>query len=523
MKRMRYWLLLVSILVVTLTLFTDQSYAESYVEDETGKITKETKDYITQLNRENYSVLSGNPEFGIAITRDVEPKGNKLDLHVENEFRNFDFKMSDNDVNSLVVFVLAQDEIRFAYGEKLTSVFEPLTKDDQLKKRLLEQLRADKYNEAVIEVSDYVYQHVEKAYSEKGLATLSNESDQIRENNRKKKQYKIIRFAMIGVGIIILGGVGCTSYLRYKKNGVKRQFYTHIELPNKLTKDGVFNQKDFDHWLENNSKVYNNYHSKNEAVRALKYYCLNNFFPKKINQLKTITDQQNMTMKQSLNNRKIGDYLFTNYFSDELFTVLMFNTMILDAHSVSKAYTENLLSHLSKQIGELAITDGILESKWPLLSEYKLSLYEEAKASIIKKYEQSDFLVKNMIANQSYEQLLETLSDELEKVILSCFKPAIFKVDLEQVYALEPIYKEIMENDFSDDDLSEAMFSIRVGYKTDQTSILKLKEIVKAVIINTQETIRDRKKQQVTVVRFDFVEREVKTVFRPKSKNRFFD
>nr|WP_086444270.1 hypothetical protein [Enterococcus sp. 12C11_DIV0727]OTO68933.1 hypothetical protein A5866_001132 [Enterococcus sp. 12C11_DIV0727] len=220
-------------------------------------------------------------------------------------------------------------------------------------------------------------------------------------------------------------------------------------------------------------------------------------------------------------NRKIGDYFFTNYFSDEEYTFLMFNTMMIDAQKVSAAYAENLLSSLSKAISEKSIEDEILESKWPLLPQYKMSMYEEAKSVIEAKHENGDYLAENMIANLSYEQLLDDLSDELENVCLNSFKTAIFKVDLEEVYKLKPIYKDIIENDFSDEDLSEVMSSIRIGYRADLTSIAKLKEVVRAAIINIQETIRDRKKRQTTVVRFDFVEREVKTILRPKSKNKF--
>lgn len=518
MKKLGYSLFLICF---TGIFFSQSSYAQSYIEDQTGKVNQETKDYVSTLNKEKFSILEGEPEYGVVITQDVEPEGNRIDLHIENKFRNFDFKIREAPVNIVVVFVLAQNEISFAHGEKLTSIFDPLNKDLELKARLLDLVKSGNYNEAIIEVSDIVYQQVEQAYLGKGLATISKESDKLRDEYVKQQEYSKIRYLLLFTSILVIVFLVYNFYYRYKNSRVKKDFYMHGILPDKLLKDALFDQKDLDHWLQNNRKFYHDYTNKNEAIRALKYYCLYNYFPKKINQYRAITDQQKSLLKKSLMNRKIGDYFFANYFSDEEYTFLMFNTMIVDAQKVSEAYTENLLSSLSKVISEKSIEDEILESKWLLLPQYKLSMYEEAKSVIEAKHENGDYLAENMIANLSYEQLLDGLSDELEKVCSNSFKTAIFKVDLGEVYKLEPIYKEIIENDFSDEDLSEVMSSIRIGYRADLTSIPKLKEVVRATIINIQETIRDRKKHQTTVVRFDFVEREVKTILRPKSKNRF--
>lgn len=523
MKRTGYWLYSIWLVSVVFFIFSDIGYAESYVEDPSEILSQETKDYVTKLNNEKFSALEASPEYGVAITRDVEPSGNKIDVHIENKFRNFDFKNSEAPANMVVVFVLDQDEIWFAHGEKLASLFDPLNENKSLKRQLLTLLSTEKYDEAVIKVSDYVYQYVEKAYTEKGLTAISKESDQIKEKNRKRQAHKQIFWMVSAAILLVLAGIGYNMYLTFKKNGLNRLFYAHKVLPTRLLEDEQFNQKDFEHWLENNSKIYNRYVNKNEAIRAVKYYCLYNFFPKKINQINSITDQQKQLLKQALLNRDIGDSFFHNYFSDEQFTFLMFHTMIADAQQVSEAYTENLLSHLSKFISDLTIDDQILEEKQSLIPTYKLTLYEEAKNRIWEKHIEADYLAKNMLSNQTYEKLLTELPEEIEKIVSSCFKVAVFKVDLQQVYELEPIYKEIIENDFSDEDVSEVMFSIRVGYKTDQTSILKLKAIVKSVIINMQDTIRDRNRRETTIVRFDFEGREVKTILRPKSKNRFLD
>ncbi|WP_429949530.1 hypothetical protein [Enterococcus sp. AZ101] len=523
MKRIRYGLLFICIVGLFLIIGGKHVSAESYIEDQTGKINQETKEYVSNLNQEKFSVLDGKPEYGVVITHDVEPQGNSLELHLGNKFRNFDFQTRNAPVNSLLIFVLAQDEVYFAHGEKLTSIFEPLNEDEKLKHQLLELIKADNYNEAVIEASDRVYADVKKAYAEKGLAKITQDSDKIRADKKKQKEFANMKRIIIVAAVVFLIGMAYIIYLRYKNNGVKRQFYLHKILPNRLVKDALFNQKDFDHWLKSSRNVYNRYSNKNEALRALKYYCMYYFFPKKINQLGTISDQRKNILKRMITNQEIGDNLFANYFENEQFTFLMFNLMITDAQKVSDAYAENLLSRLSQFVSEYDIDDEVLESKCSLIPKYKLSLYEEAKEVIVKKQEQADYLVENMIANKSYEQLLNGLPEELEKVTSSCLKVAIFNVDLEQVYELKPIYKEIIENDFSDEDLAETIFSIRIGYATNRTSILKLQEVVKSVIINMQDTIKDRNKRQTTVVRFDFGERDVKTTFRPKSKNRFFD
>lgn len=523
MKKIGYGLFIIYLVSTFLMTLGSQAYAESYVEDQTGKINQETKEYLSKLNQEKFSVLEGRPEYGVAITRDVEPQGNSMELHLDNTFRNFDFQNRNSPVNSLLIFVLAKDELYFAHGENLTSLFEPLNENEKLKRELIELVKADKYNEAVIKASDLVYADVSKAYTEKGLEKITQESEKIKADKKKQQEFKTLKRISLGAAVFLLVGVAYMSYQRYKNNGAKRQFYAYKILPDRLLKDALFNQKDFDHWLKSSSSVYNKYTNKNEALRALKYYCSYHFFPKKINQLGTISDHQKSLLKKTLTNPEIGDYLFTHYFEDEQFGFLMFNVMITDAQKNSEAYTEHLLNHLSQFVSEYDFNDNILESKKPLMPKYKLSLYEEAKAVIVNKQEQADYLVENMLENNSYEQMLEGLADELEKVISNCLKSALFKVDLEQVYELKPIYKEIIENDFSDEDLAETMFSIRIGYAADRTSILKLQEVVKSVIINMQDTIKDRNKGQTTVVRFDFGDRDVKTIFRPKSKNRFFD
>ncbi|ALS00991.1 hypothetical protein ATZ33_06305 [Enterococcus silesiacus] len=523
MKKAGCWLLSVFLTSTVFFSLSEIGYAESYVEDQAGKLNQETKDYITKLNKEKFSILEDSPEYGISITRDVDPAGNQIETHIENKFRNFDFKNSEAPVNIVTVFVLDQGKIWFAHGAKFASLFEPLNEDKALKEQLLELISADKYDEAVIKVSDYVYQYVEKAYTEKGLATIVQESDRLKENKLKIQQDKQVFWLVLTAVTLLLAGVGYNAYLNFKKNGLKRQFYAHKVLPARLLKDEQFNQKDFEHWLENSSKKYNSYINKNEAIRAVKYYCIDNFFPKIINQVNAITDQQKQLLKRVLLNRDIGDFFFYTYFADEQFTFLMFNTMTADAQQVSEAYTENLLSHLSKFISALPIKDELLEEKWSLIPKYKVNLYEEAKNMIQQKHRQADYLAKNMLANQSYEKLLAELPEEIEKIVLSCLKSAVFKVDLQQVYELEPIYQEIIENDFSDEDVAEVMLSLRIGYKANQTSILKLKEIVKSVLINMQDTIRERNRRETTIARFDFEERSVKTILRPKSKNRFFD
>ncbi|MFD2305404.1 hypothetical protein [Enterococcus termitis] len=86
------------------------------------------------------------------------------------------------------------------------------------------------------------------------------------------------------------------------------------------------------------------------------------------------------------------------------------------------------------------------------------------------------------------------------------------------MYKLELLYKEIIENDFSDEDLAEVMQALKVGYRGNKTTILKLKSVAKTAIIERQDIIKDRNRGEKTILRVDFREREVKTLFRPKSK-----
>ncbi|WP_025868642.1 hypothetical protein [Enterococcus crotali] len=224
MKRTGYWLYSIWLVSVVFFMFSDRGYAESYVEDPSEILNQETKNYVTKLNNEKFSTLEASPEYGVAITRDVEPSGNKIDVHIENKFRNFDFKNSEAPANMVVVFVLDQDEIWFAHGEKLASLFDPLNENKSLKRQLLTLLSTEKYDEAVIKVSDYVYQYVEKAYTEKGLTAISKESDQIKEKNKKRQANKQIFWMVSAAILLVLAGIGYNMYLTFKKNGLNRQF-----------------------------------------------------------------------------------------------------------------------------------------------------------------------------------------------------------------------------------------------------------------------------------------------------------
>ncbi|MFD1899512.1 hypothetical protein GQR36_03965 [Enterococcus termitis] len=153
-----------------------------------------------------------------------------------------------------------------------------------------------------------------------------------------------------------------------------------------------------------------------------------------------------------------------------------------------------------------------------MIPEYKQELYKITKEKIFCNHTNAEYLERYLLDGLSYEQMLDDLSNDIGAVIMDSLKTALFTVDLNEVYKLELLYKEIIENDFSDEDLAEVMQALKVGYRGNKTTILKLKSVAKTAIIERQDIIKDRNRGEKTILRVDFREREVKTLFRPKSK-----
>ncbi|MFD1899509.1 hypothetical protein GQR36_03950 [Enterococcus termitis] len=108
MKKSSYWIIVLALSFLLVLVSTEYVNAQRYVEDDLESLEESTFEYVSKLNSEKFSALEGSPELGIALTTDVEPAGNRLDYHIDNEFRNFDFQNRTNPNNILVIFTLAK-------------------------------------------------------------------------------------------------------------------------------------------------------------------------------------------------------------------------------------------------------------------------------------------------------------------------------------------------------------------------------------------------------------------------------
>ncbi|MGX7115007.1 hypothetical protein [Enterococcus termitis] len=518
MKKSSYWIIVLALSFLLVLVSTEYVNAQRYVEDDLESLEESTFEYVSKLNSEKFSALEGSPELGIALTTDVEPAGNRLDYHIDNEFRNFDFQNRTNPNNILVIFTLAKGDLTIAHSEEIQSFVAPLNEDIEMKKRIWRLIQEEKYDEAVIDISNYIYTNVEQAVNEKGWAKIYEDSALARQEEQRLREKKRNTYIFIAVSIGVFSIAVSFFYRQFISNKAKRHFYSHKILPKKLERDESFCQKEFDHWLKNRQKIYLFYKTEYEATRAMKHYFIHEFLPVKLAQFKAIKEEHKHLLMRSLNNQAISAYFIEHYFSEDKFSFISFTEILVEANDVSKAYCENLLSKLSTEISDFSLEEELLEDKWPMIPEYKQELYKITKEKIFCNHTNAEYLERYLLDGLSYEQMLDDLSNDIGAVIMDSLKTALFTVDLNEVYKLELLYKEIIENDFSDEDLAEVMQALKVGYRGNKTTILKLKSVAKTAIIERQDIIKDRNRGEKTILRVDFREREVKTLFRPKSK-----
>ncbi|MFD1899510.1 hypothetical protein GQR36_03955 [Enterococcus termitis] len=79
-----------------------------------------------------------------------------------------------------------------AHSEEIQSFVAPLNEDIEMKKRIWRLIQEEKYDEAVIDISNYIYTNVEQAVNEKGWAKIYEDSALARQEEQRLREKREI-------------------------------------------------------------------------------------------------------------------------------------------------------------------------------------------------------------------------------------------------------------------------------------------------------------------------------------------
>ncbi|KAF1304597.1 TPM domain-containing protein [Enterococcus saccharolyticus] len=479
---------ILTLLVAIITFQPQVIHAASSVRDDASVLSTETIQQINQLHSEQFGSLYGKPEYAVVILNSLE--GKSIENATQELFDEYGFGNPEYNNGLVFVFALEDREFRLGYGDGFAPIFYHLAEEDIVDEKAKSLLRATNYDDAILYISNHVYELVVQADQDSGLATIYAEgpsyTEKIKAQQEADKHSILLTLASI-FGTIILAIIG---FFATRRSMIRKRLLKSDLFPRWITEDPVFQPHELVTWGSKNKHRFHAFKTPKDRLAGSKAYLVEIFFPKKLTSV-VLSAHNREILQLAMENDEVQLYFAEQTLTDAQFTLDTFAKQIQMAMNELIDYTSYTATQISLQIENYDLTDDVLEENQLYIPEYKEQLAKIVTQEIDNLY--GNYLAQVMLETRTWHDIEIQINRTIATSILYNKEEALFTIDLEKLYQKHPELKQQL-TDFEEEDRQTIFDNTRKEYyrSNTYTDSLVLFSVLNTHMSHQQEIVDSR-------------------------------
>lgn len=264
-KKVGYFLLVViSIFSLSMSAFA-ANYGNEWVYDDANVISKDTQDYIKNLNENVFANYKQKPQLAIIVINDL-PNGMDIDSYKMDMFNQYGVGTADENCGMLFVLAIHDRQYGLEIGDGFTngSLLRQDLETDFITDEMKNDLRSENYDGVVLQVA----KHLESlmADEENGIYAQREADRKVEKERQAKAMDSFATVMIIGVPIILIVIAIWNVLLKYDQ---KKFINNMMEKYQKQMKNAGINDDEFRDYHEKQFSYRPKDQMREEFLRVL--------------------------------------------------------------------------------------------------------------------------------------------------------------------------------------------------------------------------------------------------------------